>query len=240
MVVAVLVATIAAPMNQGILGLVSALQAFLVANPGIHIVDVDFWRYQSEQRSEIQQVSILYETGLAISGGWQVRFYQNSTVAGGLSAQDAFTQDMATATFVPWFTLDVTRWLPSRSSSQAFIVIGVNTVTDPFGYNTKNIYIAQANGVIAPSSSGAATLYDGSGSTLGVATITNVSSANPWQANERNYVVLDETTGLLIGAPTCDGTYTAWAPPASTTTTSYPLPSYFPQTPPVTLTPAPV
>src|ERR1700677_4326274 len=100
MAVAVLVATITAPLNQGALGLFNALQAWLTANPGVNIVDVTYQRLESEEPADIQRVSILYETGLAITGGWQFRYY-TTTTAGGVAAT-AFTTDLGLgATFVP-------------------------------------------------------------------------------------------------------------------------------------------
>lgn len=235
MAVAVLVATITAPLNQGALGLFHALQTFLSANPGIHIVDATFQRLDSEEPADIQRISLLYETGLAITGGWQARYY-TTTSAGGPAAT-AFTTDLGLgATFVPWFTIPTTRYKPARSQSDEFIILGVNTASDPFGFNRKNIYIAQPAAPIAGGAAGTATLFDGSGSTLGTKTITNVGNKT-WIANQRNYVVMDETTGLLIGVPTCDASSSAFTPPASTTTTAYPLPAYVQQTPPVTITP---
>jgi hypothetical protein len=234
--VAVLVATVTAPLNQGAPGLFQAIQNFLGANSGIHIVDVTFQRLDSEEPADIQRISILYETGLAITGGWQARYYQ-TTVAGG-SAAAAFTTDLGFgALWVPWFIIPTTHYKPARTSGDEFIVFGVNTAFDTFGFNRKNLYIAQANGAILAGASGAATIFDGSGTNLGTKPITNVSN-KPWIINQRNYVIMDETSGLLIGTPTCDAAGAAFTPPASTTTTAYPLPAMFPQTAPVTITPA--
>lgn len=236
MAVAVIVATITAPLNQGALGLFNAIQAFLVANPGIHIVDATYQRLDSEEPADIQRLSILYMTGLAITGGWQARYYP-TTKAGG-SAAAAFTTDLGLgALFVPWFTIPTTHYKPARDTSDEFIILGVNTATDPFGFNGKNIYIAQPSAPITAGASGSATLFDGSGTSLGIKTITNVSNKT-WITNQRNYVVMDDTTGLLIGVPTCDASSTAFTPPASTTTTAYPLPAYLPQTAPVTIAPS--
>jgi hypothetical protein len=235
MAVAVLVATITAPLNQGALGLFNAIVAWLTANPGIHIVDATFQRLDSEEPADIQRVSLLYETGLAITGGWQARYYTTTTAGG--PAANAFTTDLGLgAMFVPWFTIPTTRYKPARSTGDEFIILGVNTASDPFGFNRKNVYIAQANAAILAGAAGAATIFDGSGSNLGIKTITNVSNKT-WIINQRNYVILDETTGLLIGTPTCDAGAGVFTPPASTTTTAFPLPAYFPQTPPVTIPP---
>jgi hypothetical protein len=232
--VAVQVATVSAPFNQGVVGLFNALQAFLTAHPGIAIVDVDFQRLESEEPGDIQRISILYETGLAIVSGWQVLLFE-TTPAG--SAADNFTAAFgAGATDVPWFTIDVTRHKQARNTSQAFIVFCVSNVLDPTSLTGKNTWIAQPTADIPPATAGTATLYDGSGALLGVYPITNVSTLHTWSLNQTNYVILDDASGLIIGVPNCVAG-TAWTPPAATTTTAYPLPAYVPQTPPVPVVP---
>lgn len=234
MAVAVHVATVTAPFNQGVQGLFLALQAFLVANPTITIVDVDFQRLESEEPGEIQRVSILYETGLAIAAGWQVLLFE-TTAAG--TAADNFTAAFGSgATNVPWFTIDVTRHKQSRYSSQAFIVFCVSNVLDPTSLTGKNTWIAQPTADIAAASMGTATLYDGSGASLGVYPVKNVSTLHPWLALQSNYALLDDASGLVIGLPNCV-TGSAFIAPAATTTTAYPLPAFVPQTPPVPVVP---
>jgi hypothetical protein len=232
--VAVKVATVSAPFNQGVVGLFNALQAFLTANPGISIVDVDFQRFESDEPGDIQRVSILYETGLAIAAGWQVLLFE-TTPAG--SAADNFTAAFgAGATDVPWFTIDVTRHKQSRDTSQTFIVFCVSNVLDATSLTGKNTWIAQPTADIGPGTSGTATLYDGSGALLGVYPVTNVSTLHIWSVLQTNYVIMDDASGLLIGVPNCVAG-TAFVPPAATTTTPFPLPAFVPQTPPVPVVP---
>lgn len=234
MTVVVHVATVSAPFNQGALGLFNALQAFLAANPGITIVDVDFQRLESDEPGDIQRVSILYETGLAIAAGWQVLLFD--TTPAGSAAANFTTAFGSGATDVPWFTIDVTRSKQSRNTSQAFIVFCVSNVLDPTSLTGKNTWIAQPTADITPATAGTATLYDGSGTLLGVYPVTNVSTLHVWEVNQTNYVILDDASGLLIGVPNCV-TGTVFVAPASTTTTAYPLPAFVPQTPPVPIAP---
>ncbi len=233
-----LVATVTSPFSQGAEGLYNELVSWLAAHPGVNIVDIDTFRFESTYSADEQSIRILYETGLAITGGWQARFYRSSTTAAGNSAQQLFTNDMGFgATFVPWFLLDVTHHLVGRDSADTFIVLGVNTSSDPFGFNSKNIYIAEPQGDILAGASGPANVYDGSGTLLGVLDLT-VLGTSTWQMNERNYAFIDEDTGLLVGLPTCSAGPTAWTPPALTTTTAFPCPAYFAQATPNT-TPLP-
>ncbi len=234
MAVAVLVATVSAPVNTGVRGLYDALVAWLTANPGVLIVDVDTFRFESEFEADQQTIRILYQTGMDITGGWEARLYVSSLVTAGLSAQQQFTNDMtAGATFVPWFTLDVTKHVTGRVTADSFIIIGVNTVTDPFGFNGKNTWIAEPLNDILGGASGLCTLYDGAGVSLGTVTVTNVGP-DTWIQFQRNYAVMDDTTGFLIGLATCDAPAAAFVSPALTTTTPYPCPTYFPQTLPQT------
>ena len=236
MAVAVLVATITAPFNQGARGLFNALVTFLAAHPGISIIDATYQRLESQEPGDNQRISIAYETGLAISAGWQARFYTQTASA---TAPGAFNNDLgAGATFVPWFVIDVTHHIPNRSSGDTFIVLGCNTVTDPFGFNRKNVYIAQPAANILAGAAGTCTLFDGSGTNLGTATVTNVGTST-WLQFQRNYALMDFTTGLLIAVATCDPGAATWTPPASTTTTAFPSPSMYPQTQPTTPAPAP-
>ncbi len=235
MAVASLIATVTAPFSQGAEGLYNALVTWLTANPGVHIIDISTFRYESEYSADEQRIRIAYETGKTITGGWQARFYRSSSTTAGQSAQVLFTSDMGGgATYVPWFLLDVTRHAPGRDSADTFIVLGVNTSSDPFEFNSKNIYIAEAQAPILAGASGLANIFDGSGVLLGVKTITNLSSLSTWQANERDYAVIDEESGLMVGVPTCSAGPAAWSPPAITTTTAFPCPAYFAQTTPNT------
>ncbi len=238
MAVTSLVATVTAPFAQGAEGLYTALVTWLAAHPGVHIIDIDTFRFESEHFADEQRIRILYETGKTITGGWQALFYRSSSTATGDSAQQLFTDAMsAGATFVPWFLLDVTHHLKGRDSADTFIILGVNTTSDPFEFNSKNIYIAEPQGDILAGASGAANVYDGSGALVGVLALT-VLGTSTWHQNERNYAFIDEDTGLLVGLPTCSVAPTAWTPPAATTTTSFPCPAYFAQTTPNT-TPLP-
>ncbi len=235
MAVASLVATVTAPFSQGAVGLYNALVTWLTANPGVNIVDIDTFRYESTASADEQRIRILYETGMAISGSWQALFYRSNSTTSGESAQALFTSAMdgGAATFVPWFLLDVTHHAVGRDSADTIIVLGVNTAADPYAFNAKNIYIAQAQANILAGASGLANIYDGSGALVGVKTITCLGTST-WQQNERNYVVVDEESGLLIGVPTCSTLPAAWVPPAATTTTAFPCPAYFAQTTPNT------
>ncbi len=232
MAVASFVATVTAPFAEGAQGLYNALVAWLVAHPAVHIIDIDTFRFESPHLADEQRIRILYETGKTIPGGWQALFYRSSTTVSGSSAQDQFTAAMgAGATFVPWFVLDVTHHALGRDSSDSFIVLGVNTASDPFEFNSKNIYIAEAQAPILAGAAGLANIYDGSGTLIGVLSIT-VLGTSAWQANERNYAVVDEDSGLLVGLPTCSVAPVAFVPPAITTTTPFPCPAYFAQTTP--------
>lgn len=238
MTVATLVGTISAPFSQGAQGLYNALVTWLAAHPGVHITDIDTFRFESEFSADEQRIRILYETGKTITGGWQALFYRSSTTASGSSAQALFTTAMGVgATFVPWFLLDVTHHAPGRDSADTFIVLGVNTASDPYEFNSKNIYIAQPVANILAGASGSCSIFDGSGTLLGTMAVTCLGTST-WQQNERNYCVIDEESGLMVGLPTCSVAPTAWTPPAITTTTAFPCPAYFAQATPNT-TPLP-
>lgn len=235
MAVACLIATVSAPFAQGAQGLYNALVTWLAANAGAHIIDIDTFRFESEYAADEQRIRILYETGKTITGGWQALFYRSSTTVSGNNAQTLFTTAMGIgATFVPWFLLDVTHHAPGRDSADTFIVLGVNTASDPYEFNSKNIYIAQPQGIINQGASGLCDIYDGSGTLIGTKTVTNLDLASAWKQNERNYAVIDEESGLMVGLPTCTTAPTAWTPPAITTTTAFPCPAYFAQATPNT------
>lgn len=234
MAVACLVASVSAPFAQGAVGLFNALVTWLAANPGVHIIDIDTFRFESEYSVDEQRIRILYETGKTITGGWQALFYRSSTTVSGDTAQALFTTAMgAGATFVPWFLLDVTHHVPGRDSSDTFIVLGVNTASDPYEFNSKNIYIAQPQADILAGASGLCSIYDGSGTLVGTKTVTALGTST-WKQHERNYAVIDEDTGLMVGLPTCSVAPTAWTPTAITTTTAFPCPAYFAQATPNT------
>lgn len=229
-----LAATITAPANQGAYGLYQALVTWLTANPGVIIIDVDTFRYESQYEADEQRLRVIYEVSSAITGGWQARFYQNSLTTAGASAQEQFNSDMqAGATFVPWFVIDLTKYKNGRATSDTLLVLGVNTATDPFGTNAKNAWIGEPQADIAAGASGSCRIYDGAGTLLGTKTVKNVGF-DTWVQYQRSYVVLDQESGLLIAIATCDAPAAAFTPPARTTTTPFPCPTYYPQTTPNT------
>jgi hypothetical protein len=234
MSVAVLIATVRAPMSEGARGLYNALVTWLAANPGVLLIDVDTFRFESQYAADEQRLRILYQTGMAITGAWQARFYVSSLVTAGQTAQQQFSDAMgAGATFVPWFLVDLTKHKNERASADALLILGINTAADPYGYNGKNIWIGAPTANILAAASGTCSLYDGSGTLLGTKTVKNLGTST-WLQHQRDYVIMDEDTGLLVGLPTCDPAAGAFVPPALTTTTPFPCPAYLPQTLPNT------
>lgn len=228
------VATVSAPVNEGAQGLYNALVAWLAAHPGVNILDVDTFRFESQYAADQQRIRILYQVVSSITGGWQALFYVSSLVTTGQSAQQQFTDAMgAGATFVPWFLIDVTKHQSGRATADSLIVLGVNTAADPFGYNGKNTWIGAPQANILAGATGLCTLYDGSGTVLGSKNVKNMGTST-WLQHQRNYVVMDFNVGILIGVPTCDPAAAVFTPPALTTTTAFPCPAYLPQTLPNT------
>lgn len=229
-----LVKTIATDANGGNAELATLLQAWLAANPAIIIQDVDWYRPLSTFAAEFQRLRISY---LAASAGalgltYRALFYQGSAAQGDAQAQfnAAFTGGLA---IVPDFIIDVTEPNRARLDEDTIVVIGPVTAPSLLGDN-RSVFIAQPAADIATRTSGACSIIGPDGAIIATGIqVLNVSNVRTWPANQRNYVVLDETSGTLMGIPPCAATSTPWVAPGATTTTAYPCPTILQVTPPV-------
>lgn len=215
-------------------GLFAALQAWLLANPSIIIQDVDWYRPLSPEAAELQRIRLVYLQGAggALGNTYQTYFYQGSATAG--DAQSQFNAAMTGGlAIIPQWTLDVTEPNRARLDEDTLIVIGPVTAPALVG-DDRSVFIGQPAAPIAAGATGAASLIGADGSIVATSVqVTNVDPTNAWPANQRNYVVVDETTGLFIGLPSCTTPDTAWTPPAATTTTPFPCAAVVAATTPV-------
>lgn len=229
-----LVKTIATDANGGNAELVTLLQAWLVANPTIIIQDIDWYRPISTFAAEFQRLRISY---LAASGGalgltYQALFYQGSAAQGDAQSQfnAAFSGGLAV---VPDFILDVTEPNRTRLDEDTLIVVGPVTAPSLLG-DDRSVFIAQPAADIAPNATGACTIIGPDGAIVATGMqVLNINQVRTWPANQRNYVILDEISGMLMGIPSCATVNTAWVAPGATTTTAYPCPTILQVTPPV-------
>ncbi len=232
-----LTTTIRSPFNQGIPGLYTVLAAWLAANPSIIIQDVDWFRPESTRAGDDIRVRLAYlqVTAPAVGGTWGARLYRTDGTA---TAQAKYNLDFAAgADLVPMFTRDVTNHERVINDPDSILVIGIQTIVGSVlgmvGYD-RAAFIGQPNADIAAGASGAGTLIDAGGRVVATAATLRNVGAVAWPAQQRNYVVMDEVTGELLGLPSC---CTPSAAPAvvSTTTTPYPCPAYLADAPvPVT------
>jgi hypothetical protein len=200
----------------------------LAGHPSIDIQDADFYRPQSTFAADQIRVRLAYTQSAAPAVGaqWSSVFVQTS---GGITAQQAFNTLMQSASFVPFFVLDISNHERSRSDADSLLIIGVDTGASPLGLvgHSRAAFIADPSALIAPGASVLTPLLDASGRALGSAPVRNVGAV-AWPVSQRNYVVLDESSGELIGVPPCAGAAAPLPPVASTTTTAYPCPAYLP------------
>lgn len=227
-------ATIRSPFNEGVPGLFNALVAWLaVRSSTIIIQDVDWFRTESTRAGDDMRVRLLYlsATAPAVGGTWGARLFRTNGIT---TAQAAFGLEFAAgANLVPMFTRDVTNHERVINDPNSLLVIGIQTIVGAVlgmvGYD-RAAFIGQPNASIAAGATGAGTLIDAGGRVVHTtATLRNVGAVS-WPAQQRNYVVMDEVTGELIGLPSC---CTPSAAPAvvSTTTTPYPCPAYLASAP---------
>lgn len=223
-----LTATIRSPFNRGVPGLYAAVVAWLGANTSIIIQDVDWFRPESTSSGDDLRLRISYllATAPAVGSTWGARLFRTDGVS---TAQAKFNIEFgAGADLVPMFTRDITNHERVINDPDSLLVIGINTAAGPslgmVGYD-RAAFIGQPNNDIAAGAAGAATLFDAGGRLVAAAVTVRNVGAVPWLAQQRNYVVMDEVTGELLGLPSC---CTPSAAPAvvSTTTTPYPCPAY--------------
>lgn len=225
-----LTATVSAPVNQGVAGLAQQVQAWLLAHPHIDIQDVDYYRPQSTFAADQMRLRIAYTQSEAPSVGaqWSSVLVQTE---GGTTAQQQFNTLAAFSgmTLVPFFVLDVTNHERGRSDPDSVLVIGVDTEAYPRGLvgHSRAAFIGQPEADIAPGALGSALIIDAAGRTLGAELVYNIGS-EVWVQDERNYIVFDESSGELVGLPSCAAAVSPIAPVSSTTTTLYPCPAYLP------------
>ena len=232
-----LTATITAPLNLGNQGLFAQLQAFLTAaalTPGIIIQDVDWYRPESTYSADIQRIRIAYLQASAPAVGqvYGASFYEGN---GTTDAQAQFNAAMnGGLAILPQFIIDVSDGKRARLDMDALIVLGVNTTIAGLVGSDTAAWIGQPVGLIAAGATGSAVLFDAAGNNVGTVTVKNVGLGN-WVAGERNYVIMDEVTGIFMGLPACTGN-TPLGAVASTTTTAYPCPTIVNQPVPNTVT----
>lgn len=229
-----LVKTIGTDANGGNAELVTLLQTWLAANPAIIIQDLDWYRPISTFAAEFQRVRISYlaATGGALGLTYRAIFYQGSASQG--SAQDQFNAAFGGGlAVVPDFIIDVTEPNRTRLDEDTLIVVGPVTSPSLLG-DDRSVFIAQPVASIGPGASGACTIIGPDGAIVATGIqVLNISLTRAWVANQRNYAVLDEVTGVLMGIPACSTANTAWVAPGATTTTAYPCPTILQVTPPV-------
>ncbi len=222
-----LVKTVRAPFNQGVGGLYAQLVTWLASVPNIIIQDVDWFRPQSAYAGDESRVRISYllATSPAIGGTWTAALYQDS---GAVTAQAAMNLDYAGGRqTVPFFIIDVTDHSKGRTGPNSLLVIGMQTGGVNLGLvgHDRATFIAEAAAPIASGATGLADFYDATGRKVATGlTIRNVGAV-AWAQTQRNYIIMDETSGEFIGLPSCAGT-TAVPDPVATTTTSYPCPAF--------------
>lgn len=230
MPLAQLTATIRSPFNQGVPGLYDAVVAWLAAHTSIIIQDVDWFRPESTHFGDALRLRISYleATAPAVGSTWGARLFRTD---GTSTAQDKFNVEFgAGADLVPLFTRDITNHERVINDPDSLLVIGINTAAGPnlgmVGYD-RAAFIGQPNSDIAAGAAGACTLFDAGGRQVAAAAVVRNVGAVNWPAQQRNYVIMDEITGQLLGLPSC---CTPSAAPAvsSTTTTPYPCPAYMP------------
>ena len=215
-------------------GLFTALQAWLLANPAIIIQDVDWYRPISPFAAELQRIRIVYLQAAsgALGNTYQAYFYQGNATAGDATTQ--FNAAMAGGlAILPAYILDVTEPNRARLDEDTLIVIGPVTAPALVG-DDRSVFVGQPAAPIAAGATGACSLIAADGTIVATSVqVTNVDPTNAWPANQRNYVVVDEITGLFIGLPSCTTPDSAWSPPAATTTTPFPCAAIVAATMPV-------
>lgn len=238
MPLAQLTATIRAPFNQGVPGLYAQIVTWLAAHPNIIIQDVDWFRPESTYAGDENRMRISYmqATAPAVGGTWIVRLYQDDNTTG-VTAQQAFTNSFGGGIeAVPFFVVDVTEHERARTGPNSLVVVCMSTGGANLGLvgHDRAVFVAEALGNIAAAAQGTADLYDASGRVVASGVTILNAGAVQWDVGQRNYVVVDEESGIYMGLPSCCG---AVAPPAPvvTTSTPYPCPAYLSdQTNPVT------
>ncbi len=148
-------------------------------------------------------VYLLYSDGAGIT--YEASAYATSN---GQSADAQFNASLGVSTTrLPLFVLDVTNIDSISNHDQQVLAISGDLTANPrlLGIDDA-VFIAEANGLIAPGASGACTIYDTTGAVISAATtVTNVS-ITAWSAGQRNYMVFDAVNGGFIGIPSCCGT----------------------------------
>lgn len=236
-----LTVTIEAPVNQGNQGLATKLQAFLAtaaASAGIIIQDVDWYRPESTYSADIQRLRISYLQASAPAVGLVYTAVLYTGGAGNPSAQAQFNAFFgAGLAIVPLFVIDVSDHNRVRLDEDAILVLGPSTTTPGLLGDDQAAWIGQPAAPILAGATGAVTLFDATGASLGSVTVRNLGAVT-WVAGERNYVIMDEVSGEFIGLPSCNGA-TAPGTVVVTTTTAYPCPAIVVQPIPNTQTLAP-
>lgn len=202
--------TFSTNLNGSIQEIVTAFNT-MFAGTAIQLLGVDYHRLQSPSGSNDLHLRILYadsDEGLQ----YEAFLFVSDQFPGGSSAQAKFNAFFAAACYVPLKTVDVTDHELSKTNPDTIIVFAAQTdraATTGAGLlgHQDSVYIAEADGLIAASGSGAATIYDSNGNVVGTnITITNADSVNAWAAGDRAPVFFDLTSGTFIGIPSCDGT----------------------------------
>lgn len=223
-----LTATIRSPFNQGVPGLYAAVVAWLGLNTSIIIQDVDWFRPESTRSGDDMRLRISYLrlTAPAVGGLWSARLFRTDGLS---TAQAKYGLEFgAGADLVPMFTRDITNHERVINDPDSLLVIGIQTINGALlgmlGYD-RAAFIGQPNADIAAGASGTCTLIDAGGRLVSTTSLVRNVGAVAWVAQQRNYVVMDEVTGEMIGLPSCC-TPSAAPSVVSTTTTPYPCPAY--------------
>jgi hypothetical protein len=229
MALAQLVASIRSAVNEGTVPWGQRVTDWFTAHPDIIVQGVIWNRPDSTffADDQVLRVSYLQASGASLGCQWVAKLYQTSASA---TAQEQFTAEFTppeVPPFTPLFVLDVTNHERARTGPDCLLVIGIDTASSPLGMvgYDRAVFVANPNADIPIGGTGDCTLLDASGRVVSLATpVTNVGAAI-WAQDQRNYAVYDESSGQLIGLPTCAAA-SAWAVPAATTTTAYPCPAY--------------
>jgi len=223
MTLASLLKTFTVDFNQNNAEIATLFNAFFAANTNVVIKSIDCNRLDSTYNDSLklrvayQQVSV-EDTGILYTA--VVYDSMNGTTAQTKFNDDHHVNDICQ---VPLFFKDITSPSKNRADIQQILVISGNT--SAAGDATlfaidRGVFIAQPNFSIAAGASGAATIINACGAIVSSSfSVTNVDPSTVWLAGERNYVVLDPTSGELIGLPSCCG-ITALGPVVDPTTTT--------------------
>lgn len=185
--------------SEGRAALVTRVNTAL-AGTARQIISASVQRFYSTRNNERLTIRLLYNTA---GGNANTAAYVEGTTSSTLEA--SFTSyQTANPTKQVLFVLDLSNRTPRAVERGAVCVIA--TATLPRAGREAYVGEALGNITLGGTNAGTAKLYDSNGILISAsAPVVNVSLLTTWLTGQRNLVVFDPITNVLIGIPSCCG-----------------------------------